>query len=145
MSKQDLTKLSRTDLLAIVLTKDAEAHAKMLAAPKRQTTKAILISWIEAFGTRTMAQTLLAYRGGYQDTVAYSGRLSLNNGGEVALFLAGMEPGAVMTAAERILGLEAGYLTAKYAHLNPGQQRMNSGNRISAALKRGDITPKDLH
>ena len=93
---------------------------------------------------RGMSETLMRYRAGYETTIAYSGRKSLSNGDAIAQFLEMVAPDAVMTQAERILGLEAGFLTAKYEMLNPGQQRMNSGNRLRAALKRGDITPEDL-
>ena len=144
MNKQDLTKLSRNDLLALVEQADTEAHAKMVSAPKRQVTKAVIIAWLEAQGTRTMAQTLLRYRTRYEPTVAYSNRPSLHNGDPVAKFLEGRDPALVMAAAERILGLGAGFLSDRYASLNPGQQRMNSGNRIRAALERGDITTEQL-
>ena len=94
---------------------------------------------------RTMSATLLQYRAKYQPTVAYSGRASLNNGDAVAEFLAGKTPDEVLKAAEKILGLDDGELQERYANLNPGQQRMNGGNRIRAALKRGDITTDELH
>lgn len=99
----------------------------------------------EEHGPRTMSATLLKYRERYQPTVAYSGRPSLNNGDAVAEFLAGKAPDEVLKAAEQILGLESGELQERYAKLNPGQQRMNGGNRIRAALKRGDITTDELH
>lgn len=97
---------------------------------------------------RDMSGTLRKYRempDHYKPTVAYSGRQSLSIGDTVAEFLDGMSPAEVLKAAERILGLEDDELTTKYAHLNPGQQRMNGGNRIRAALKRGDIKADDLH
>lgn len=94
--------------------------------------------------SKTMSATLLRYRAKYSPTVAYSGRKSLHNADPIALFLEGMEPDDVMAAAERILGLEPGFLSEKYASLNPGARRMNSGNRIRAALKRGDISETDL-
>lgn len=94
---------------------------------------------------RDMAATLLQYRAGYESSVSYSGVKSLNNGDDVAHFLDGMSPTEVLQAAERILGFEDGELQEKYAHLNAGQQRMNGGNRIRAALKRQDITADDLH
>lgn len=99
-------------------------------------------------GKRDMASTLAKYREmpeHYKPTVAYSGRKSLSIGDTVAQFLDGMSPAEVLEAAERILGLEGGELVAKYAHLNLGQQRMNGGNRLRAALKRGDIKADDLH
>ena len=94
---------------------------------------------------RGMSETLLRYRQRYQPTVAYSGRASLNNGDVVAEFLAGREPHEVCAAVEQLLGLEDGELWARYQNLNPGQQRMNAGNRLRAALKRGDLTPEALH
>ena len=96
-------------------------------------------------GKRSMSETLLRYRQGYESAVSYSGTKSLNNGDDVAHFLDGMSPTEVLQAAERILGFEDGELQAKYAHLNAGQQRMNGGNRIRAALKREDISTDDLH
>ena len=143
MNKQDLSKISKTDLIALVAKQDADAASKF-AALGRKATKALINAWLEASTTRTMAQTLLRYRGGYQDTVSSSNRPSLHNGDPVAVFLQGQEPALVMAAAERILGLDAGFLSEKYQSLNPGQQRMNSGNRIRAALKRGDITASQL-
>lgn len=94
--------------------------------------------------TGKMANTLNKYREKYEATVSHSGRLSLNNGDEVADLLAGLEPVAVITTAERLLGLESGELVAKYDRLNNGQKRMNAGNRIRSAIKRGDYTVDDL-
>ena len=96
-------------------------------------------------GGQRMSETLLKYRANYVPTTSYSGRKSLNNGDLVAEFLAGMEPLEVLAAAEQILGFETGELVAKYQHLNVGQMRMNGGNRLRAAIKRGDITAADLH
>lgn len=87
-----------------------------------------------------MSKTLAKYRVNYQPSIAPSGRKSLNTGDKLATILAGMEPLAVIRLAEQVLGLEAGELLTKYEHLNRGQQRMNAGNRIRAAVKRGDIT-----
>ena len=93
---------------------------------------------------KTLSTTMRKYRAGYEPTLAYSGRVSLNKGDEVATMLAGKTPADVLGMAERLLGLEAGELVARYAKLNPGQQRMNGGNRIRAAIKRGDKTIADL-
>lgn len=89
-------------------------------------------------GKRTMAETLNNYRTAYEDTAAYSGRLSKHNGDDVAAILAGADPASVIRAAELILGLGKDELRKRYERLNPGQQRMNGGNRIRAAFKRGD-------
>jgi hypothetical protein len=96
-------------------------------------------------GPRGMAETLLKYRANYVPSIAYSGRKSLNNGDAIAQFLSGAEPAVVATQCETILGLEPGFLTERYLGLNPGQIRMNSGNRLRAAIKRGDISATDLH
>ncbi len=95
-------------------------------------------------GKRDMSSTLNKYRETYEDTAAYSGRLSKHNGDDVAKLLAGATPEAVMAAAEVLLSLEEGELVAKYAKLNPGQRRMNAGNRIRAAIKRGDTEVEQL-
>ena len=96
-------------------------------------------------GKRTMGTTLLKYRAGYVDTVAYSGRKSLNNDDEVAEFLDGMSPEETLAAAERILGMDVGELANRYINLNAGSRRMTGGNLIRFAMKRGDITATDLH
>ena len=102
---------------------------------------------------RGMSETLLRYRAKYQPTICYSGRKSLNNGDAVAEFLAGLSPTETLRHAERLLDLDDGELTRRYvtdrpdgkSPLNEGQQRMNGGNMIRAAIKRGDITADELH
>ena len=89
---------------------------------------------------KRMSKRLDRYRKDYHDSVSYSGKKSKVNGDDVALALMGLTPEQVMAAAENILDLPEGELVAKYAHLNPGQRRMNAGNRIRAAVKREDIT-----
>lgn len=94
--------------------------------------------------TRNMSKILRKYAVGYEPSISVSGRKSLNTGDDVAHMLSGAEPFMVVKIAERALGLEAGELWAKYEHLNRGQQRMNAGNRLRAAIKRGDITIEDV-
>ena len=150
MAKQDYSKMNKAALLVAIEAQSADAHEGFVAMGKKAT-KAVLIVWLEAQGSRGMAATLRKYRGNYTDCVAYSGRLSLSNGDEVAQFLEGMSPDAVLAAAERLCGMDAGELTERYVTgrekgaLNPGQCRMNGGNLIRAAFKRGDISAKDLH
>ena len=133
--------MSKKDLLALIATYD-EAGAKELAKAKVADIREWLAENPEP--KAGMAATLLKYRVGYEPSIAYSGRKSLNNGDAIAHFLSGEEPLLVAARVERILGLETGFLVTKYAGLNPGQIRMNSGNRLRAALKRGDITAEDL-
>ena len=89
---------------------------------------------------RKMASTLNRYKPMYVQSVAASGAKSQNNGDDLAAFLSALTPEAVAILAEKVLGLEPGFLVAKYERLNPGQMRMNSGNRIRAAIKRGELT-----
>lgn len=93
---------------------------------------------------RSMADTLKKHRGKYVHTDGYAG-LSINCGDNVADMLKMCEPGRVVRIAEKVLpNVKSGDLQKRYAKLNPGQQRMNSGNRIRAALKRGTITKTAL-
>ena len=93
---------------------------------------------------RSMSETLQKYRGAYKASHSASGRASLNVGDLIAKLLEGQTPDRVVAIAERALGLKKGELWAKYEGLNPGQQRMNAGNRIRAAFKRGDLDEKAL-
>lgn len=88
---------------------------------------------------RGMSNTLNRYKPGYVQCVAYSGAVSQNNGDVLAQALEGKSPAETAAFAERVLGLAIGTLSEKYANLNPGQVRMNSGNRIRNAIKRGDV------
>lgn len=56
-------------------------------------------------------------------------------GDEAAQLLRGSDD--IYAAASKFLGVEAKDLRAKYAHLNPGQQRMNLGNRMRAYQRKG--------
>ncbi len=89
---------------------------------------------------RSAAATLKRYRTNYVHTDGYAG-LSINNGDKIADALKMCEPARVVRIAEAVLpGINKGDLTKRYAKLNPGMQRMNSGNRIRAAVKKGTIT-----
>lgn len=86
-----------------------------------------------------MADTLSKYRKRYVPSVAKSGKKSLHCGDSVAEALQYRELDELYTIAGQILeGWTAETLQAKYEHLNIGSQRMNLGNRIRAAFKRGD-------
>lgn len=90
-------------------------------------------------GKESMAQHLRKYRQRYQTVKSYSGSASANNGDPVAKLLQGMTPKQVMEAADELLGEAKGTHEARYSHLNLGQQRMNAGNRIRGAIKRGEL------
>ena len=133
--------MSKKDLVAMAVA--AGTHSKSAANKIRKEELAAMFH-VEQPGMRRMKTQLDQYRAGYQDTVSASGNKSLHNGDGVASKLAGMEPRDVVAMAERLLELEEGSLWAKYQNLNKGQQRMNAGNRIRNAVKRGDITTEQV-
>lgn len=91
----------------------------------------------------TMSSHIRKYRPRYTKTKAYSGSTSLNNADEVAKALGGLTPKQVASLAMELIH-ECPDLGALYGHLNPGQIRMNSGNRIRAAIKRGDLKAEEV-
>lgn len=94
--------------------------------------------------SRKQSRILKKYRAGYETTTAYSGKASLNNGDAVANALAGASPAQVMTAAEQLLEMKPGELHKKYGKLNPGQQRMNAGNRIRNGVKKEKFSAEQV-
>ena len=133
--------MSKKDLVAMAVA--AGTHTKSAANRIRKEELAAMFH-VEQPGMRRMKAQLDMYRGGYQDTVSASGNKSLHNGDGVASKLAGMEPRDVVAMAERLLDMAEGSLWTKYQNLNKGQQRMNAGNRIRNAVKRGDITAEQV-
>ena len=97
----------------------------------------------ENHGGNKMAGILANYRAGYVPSIAASGKKSLSNGDTIAKALEGKTAEEVLLMAESLLGLPSGTLQSQYARLNPGQQRMNAGNRLRAALKKGTIAVVD--
>ena len=88
----------------------------------------------------TQSKQLAKYKARYHATTAASGARSLNNGDEVAQALAGLDEKAVMALADMWTPLPDGQKHAeKYERLNPGSQRMNAGNKLRGAVKRGYI------
>ena len=81
--------------------------------------------------TKTMAGTLKAARAGYEDGVCC--------GDQLALALKSTPLEVTTQLATWVVGKGDWDAMAAYGHLNNGQIRMNSGNKIRGALKRGDI------
>lgn len=69
----------------------------------------------------------------YQRAKAASGAMSQHNGDAVAQTLAGLPLESVLAIANKMTSTD---LSAKYTHLNVGQQRMNLGNRIRGAVSK---------
>lgn len=114
--------------------KGTEGHCQWLIVPE---TKAL--TW-ETDAKCKMAATLSNYRHNYEPHLTPAGKKSLSNGDAIAKALAAATPEEVIRMAEDLLQLSAGSLLVKYQNLNAGQQRMNAGNRIRSAFKRGEIT-----
>lgn len=68
-----------------------------------------------------------------------AGNTSVHCGDELARFLVGKSLEQVYEIAAKAFGPGNG-LKARYSHLNVGQQRMNVGNRLRAAIKDGLLT-----
>lgn len=72
-----------------------------------------------------------------------AGNTSVHCGDELARFLVGKSLEQVYDIAAKAFGPGNG-LKARYSHLNVGQQRMNVGNRLRAAMKDGLINISQL-
>lgn len=77
-----------------------------------------------------MAEQLKAARVRYAKTKRPSGAASADNADAIAKALRDFEPLEVCEIADKVFKLPLGSHEAKYSKLNPGQKRMNSGNRI---------------
>ena len=83
----------------------------------------------ESAGCR-MSEQLKAARVRYAKTKRPSGAASADNADAIAKALRDFEPLEVCEIADKVFKLPLGSHEAKYSKLNPGQKRMNSGNRI---------------
>ncbi len=92
----------------------------------------------------SMGEILAKYRVGYVVSITPQGRKSRSNGDELAQTLETYEPAQIIPAAEILLEIETGVLVEKYTGMNQGQARMNVGNRLRAAVRRGDITIEQI-
>ena len=81
-----------------------------------------------------MAEALRKARAHYIKARRPNGAATANNGDQIAKALHDLEPKETAEMADKCLGLPIGTHLAKYGHLNNGQIRMNSGNRIRGAF-----------
>ena len=82
-----------------------------------------------------MARTLRNARVRYTKARRPSGTQSAHCGDAIAKELRDLEPQEVAELADKVTNQPAGTHMLKYGHLNNGQIRMNSGNRIRTAGK----------
>jgi hypothetical protein len=97
----------------------AEAKVKVPRAPRADGGKT----------TDALVEAGKAYQHDKERKTA-GGNVSVDSGDELAQELRGATLEAVYQRAARALGVTEAALRAKYAHLNPGMQRMNLGNRM---------------
>lgn len=78
------------------------------------------------------------YLGNYTKIKLDDGSVVRDNGDDAATLLRGAELGEIFKIVAHKLGVTQVSLHDKYDHLNPGQQRMNLGNRLRKALRDAD-------
>lgn len=83
-----------------------------------------------------MSEALKKARARYTKTHRPDGTPSADNGDAIAKELRELDPLEVAVLADRVMGEAAGFHAARYAGLNNGQVRMNSGNRIRGAYRK---------
>lgn len=66
-------------------------------------------------------------------------KVAIDNDDGLAQLLRGLEVDRVAFLADRVFDEEIGFHLAKYSHLNNGQVRMCSGNRIRNQVKKGNV------
>lgn len=84
------------------------------------------------------------YRAKLVKVTTAAGGKSLCNGDDIALQLQGKSLEDVYEIGARFLETTVDALREKYSHLNPGQQRMNIGNRMRGLVKKRDREAAEL-
>lgn len=126
-------------ILAKIVAADAKAAAKAQALKEREIARAMGEEDEDDDAStpgRLMARTLKAYAVGYVPAKNATGGSTKTNGDPLAIAWLTLDVEAFCSYAGRLLGLAP----SLYSHLNPGQQRMNMGNRIRAQIRKGTLT-----
>ena len=71
-----------------------------------------------------------------RETAPKPAKSPVATGDDLAMVLAGHGLDVIYSAAAVVLSTDESELRQRYAHLNPGQQRMNLGNRIRSTWKK---------
>ena len=128
-----------TQLVASTQWAEADAVCQLLMARKLTKAQRAIIEDLESTisdnyeaPAYTMSGQLAKYRANYVISITAEGAKSLSNGDPVAMFLERKTWEEVCALADVACGEDAGYHADRYKGLNPGQRRMNSGNRLRA-------------
>lgn len=131
----------------------ARSLLEQMNVPKRKSAdlKAaidVLTDWLDNVATvpsvdeeqQSLSSQIRKYRNRYKRAhITKSGERSVSNGDPVAIALQGLDPEEVCELADELFSQPEGFHDTKYSGLNPGHRRMCAGNRIRAAVKRGDV------
>ena len=126
-------------ILAKIVAADVKAAAKAQALKDREIARAMGEEDEDDDAStpgRLMARTLKSYAVGYVPAKNATGGSTKTNGDPLAIAWLSLDVAEFCAYAGGLLGLAP----SLYRHLNPGQQRMNFGNRIRAQIKRGTLT-----
>jgi hypothetical protein len=89
-----------------------------------------------------MSNHIRPYRAKYETTRNATGRKTKICGDDLSQALRTLLPNQAVRLAAKLLDRDD--VLTKYESLNPGQQRMNSGNLLRNAIKRGDLELADV-
>lgn len=128
-------------ILARIVAADAKAAAKAQALKEREIARAMGEEDADededaSTPGRRMARTLKAYAVGYLPAKNASGTSTKINGDALAIAWLSLDVAQFCTYAAGLLGMSP----LAYSHLNPGQQRMNMGNKLRGAIRKGTLS-----
>lgn len=123
--------------------KSADAHAttptKEQAAMPEQAQTDVLAKISKSIVPAGYRERLVKHA----DVKTAGGNPTIDNNDDVATYLRGKSLADVWAIATKAMGDEVSTaLHAKYDKLNPGQQRMNLGNRLRAMFRAGQWKPQ---
>lgn len=116
-------------------TADTTTHPVISESDNSEEAKVVDSAPEEGPEVSAMSKALSSARARYVKTKRPNGHASADVGDITARALRELDPMQTVQLAETICRIAKGSLTRRYGNLNPGQQRMNSGNRIRSLLK----------
>ncbi|NUW69906.1 hypothetical protein [Vibrio coralliilyticus] len=121
---------------ADTVTEDSEVERELAECDDEHTSQDLVEEHDSALNPKSMSDAFHGRRAKYKETDGC--------GDELQIALKGSSPLEVAQLAAILLELPQMELVKKYAHLNSGQVRMNSGNRIRALVKKGQKSVEDV-